>query len=118
MEHLDYVNKCSNLVKRLLFREGSLREALTRAAEECLENYPVQEVPYGDGIKYEELIDLLTDDRRKTISDTIKSMDDYEVDEIVEKIYLLNIELILDEAMEKVDNLWKTTYLRPMRFHN
>lgn len=118
MEHSEYVKKCSEVVKTIIFREVPLREALISAAEICFENFPIQDVPYGDGNKCEEVIDLLTNERQNTISETVSGMDDHQVIDIVERIYLLNIELIIDETMQKVDNQWKSTYLHPMRFHN
>ena len=65
MEHSEYVKKCSAVVQTILFREGSLREALISAAEICFENFPIQDVPYGDGNKCEEVIDLLTHNTAK-----------------------------------------------------
>lgn len=118
MEHSEYVKKCSAVVHTILFREGSLREALISAAKEGFENFPMMDVPYGDGSKCKEVIDLLTHNRQNTISETINGMENQQVIDIVERIYSLNIELIMDETMQKVDNQWKTTYLRPLRFHN
>ena len=58
MEHSEYVKKCSEVVRKIIFREVPLREALISAAEICFENSPIQDVPYGDGNKCEEVIDL------------------------------------------------------------
>jgi hypothetical protein len=63
-------------------------------------------------------MELITNHGQKTISKVLTEMDDSQVTNLVNKIFQLNIDLIMDEAMEKVDNLWKTTYLRSMKFHN
>jgi len=118
MKHTEYVIKCSEVIKSLVFREGNLRDSFINAAETCFANFPLDEVPYGDGCKCEEIMEAITNHGQKSISNVISEMDDNQVTELVNKIFQLNIDLIMDEAMEKVDNLWKTTYLRSMKFHN
>ncbi len=116
--HTGYVNRCSEMVKNILFRKGSLREALISAAENCFDHFPIREVPYGDDRKCEEIMNLITDNGSRSIAETIDSMNDNEIRIVTEKIFELNIDLIGDEATQKVDNLWKITYLRSMKFHN
>jgi hypothetical protein len=118
MKHTQYVNKCSEVIKSLLCRQGDLREALIPAIENCFDHFPINDIPYGDGCKCEEIIALITDNGRESLTNGVKKLDENQVTDLVNKIFQLNIDLIVDETMEKVDNLWKTTYLRPMKFHN
>lgn len=118
MHHAKYVNKCSTVIRRLLLREASLRDELISAVEDAFESFPTDEVPFGDNEKCENVMDLLTNHHAKPASEVLSAMDDSQIRDVVDKIYNLNIDLILDEAMQKVDDLWKTTYLRPMKFHN
>lgn len=116
--HTGYVNRCSDMIKSILFRSGSLKEALASSADHCFDHFPVKDVPYGDDSKCEEILNIITTNKTRSITETIHSMDDTEIRNVIEKMYQLLIDLIEDEATLKVDNLWKITYLRPMRFHN